>query len=129
MSRESQRLIEVAALLGTRLNSAVKDVIPPEAQAHFATAGREFAAGVQATVEHHLGRGRGERQGPTRIEIDELHALVGGEAQLVEVLPAEEYREEHLPGAISIPLKELDTQTTAGLDKGHPIIVYCWDYL
>jgi len=47
----------------------------------------------------------------------------------VEVLPADEYREEHLPGAISIPLKELDTQTTAGLDKGHPIIVYCWDYL
>jgi len=66
---------------------------------------------------------------PTRIEIDELHALLGDEAQLVEVLPADEYREEHLPGAISIPLKELDTQTTAGLDKGHPIIVYCWDYL
>jgi rhodanese-related sulfurtransferase len=66
---------------------------------------------------------------PSRIEIDELQALLGGDAQLVEVLPAAEYREEHLPGAVSIPLKELDAQTTAGLDKGHPIIVYCWDYL
>jgi hypothetical protein len=48
----------------------LEEVIPPEAQAHFAAAGKEFAAGVQATVEHHLGRSRSERQGPTRIEIE-----------------------------------------------------------
>lgn len=66
---------------------------------------------------------------PTRIEIDGLHALLGGNAQLVEVLPEAEYREEHLPGAINIPLKELDAQTTAGLDKTNPVVVYCWDYL
>ena len=66
---------------------------------------------------------------PTRIEIDELQALLGGDVQLVEVLPAEEYHEEHLPGAINIPLKELDARTTAVLDRGNPIVVYCWDYL
>jgi rhodanese-related sulfurtransferase len=48
-------------------------------------------------------------------------------AQLVEVLPAEEYKEEHLPGAISIPLKHLDPERVAGLDKRRPVIVYCWD--
>jgi rhodanese-related sulfurtransferase len=66
---------------------------------------------------------------PRRIEIDELRELLDGGAQLVEVLPQEEYDEEHLPGAIHIPLKTLDAETTATLDKGNPVVVYCWDYL
>jgi rhodanese-related sulfurtransferase len=66
---------------------------------------------------------------PARIEIDQLRELLDGGAQLVEVLPPEEYEEEHLPGAISVPLKTLDEQTTAGLDKSNPVVVYCWDYL
>ena len=66
---------------------------------------------------------------PTRIEIGELRSLMDRDAQLVEVLPNEEYDEEHLPGAINIPVKELDAETTARLDKRNPVIVYCWDYL
>jgi rhodanese-related sulfurtransferase len=66
---------------------------------------------------------------PARIEIDRLRELLDSGAQLVEVLPAEEFGDEHLPGAISIPLKELDAQSTATLDKGNPVVVYCWDYL
>jgi rhodanese-related sulfurtransferase len=58
-----------------------------------------------------------------------LRALLDEDAQLVEVLPAEEYEEEHLPGAINIPLKELDAESTAQLDKSVSTIVYCWDYL
>jgi rhodanese-related sulfurtransferase len=58
-----------------------------------------------------------------------LRRLLDDGAQLVEVLPAEEYAEEHLPGAINIPLKELDGDSTAKLDKSRPVIVYCWDYL
>jgi rhodanese-related sulfurtransferase len=49
--------------------------------------------------------------------------------QLVEVLPEEEYRAEHLPGAINIPLKLLDAGTTAGLDRSRSVVVYCWDSL
>ena len=66
---------------------------------------------------------------PTRIEIDQLHELLAAGAQLVEVLPSEEYREQHLPSAINIPLKALDAETTCGLEKSNPIVVYCWDYL
>lgn len=51
------------------------------------------------------------------------------DTQLVEVLPEEEYREAHLPGAVNIPLKLLDAGTTAGLDRTRPIVVYCWDGL
>ena len=66
---------------------------------------------------------------PTRIEIDRLRELLDRGAQLVEVLPQEEYEEEHLPGAVNIPLKTLDAQSTATLDRGNPVVVYCWDYL
>ncbi len=66
---------------------------------------------------------------PTRIEIDQLHELLAAGAQLVEVLPSAEYHEQHLPGAINIPLKGLDAATTRALDRGNPIVVYCWDYL
>ena len=52
-----------------------------------------------------------------------------GDAQLVEVLPEDEYREAHLPSAVNIPLKRLDADTTSALDKTRPVIVYCWDSL
>jgi rhodanese-related sulfurtransferase len=66
---------------------------------------------------------------PGRIEVEELKRLVDEGVQLVEVLPKPEYEELHLPGAISIPLKELDAESTAQLDKGEPVVVYCWDYI
>ena len=46
----------------------------------------------------------------------------------MDVLPAEEYKAEHIPGAISIPLKELNRDTAATLDRDRPVIVYCWDH-
>ena len=50
-----------------------------------------------------------------------------GGAQLVEVLPREEYEEEHLPGAINIPLRKLDKEARQRLDAERAVIVYCWD--
>jgi rhodanese-related sulfurtransferase/CBS domain-containing protein len=63
-----------------------------------------------------------------KVDYQGLRRLLDEGAQLVEVLPAEEYAEEHLPGAINIPLKQLDAVSTARLDKSRPVIVYCWDY-
>ena len=65
---------------------------------------------------------------PTAIFRDEVRALLAEGAQLVDVLLREEYKDEHLPGAINIPLKELDRQTTARLKRDAPVIVYCHDY-
>jgi rhodanese-related sulfurtransferase len=65
---------------------------------------------------------------PTHIERERLAELLKTGAQLVEVLPADEYEEEHLPGAINIPLKEIDRQATDRLKRNAPVIVYCWDY-
>jgi rhodanese-related sulfurtransferase len=63
------------------------------------------------------------------IDRDELQRLVADEkAQLVEVLPPEEYQDEHLPDATNIPLKELAARALQELDRGRPVIVYCYDY-
>lgn len=65
----------------------------------------------------------------TPVALGELQELIARGAQLVEVLPAREYEESHLPGAISIPLKQLTAQTTADLKREQPVVVYCWDSL
>jgi rhodanese-related sulfurtransferase len=65
---------------------------------------------------------------PTGINRTRVQELAAEGAQLVEVLPAEEYEDEHLPGAINIPLKELNRETTRQLDRSRPVIVYCYDY-
>ena len=64
---------------------------------------------------------------PRNIDRHELQDLMDRGAQLVEVLPREEYEEEHLPGAINIPLRKIDTEARDRLDPDRPVIVYCWD--
>ena len=67
---------------------------------------------------------------PTVVSRDEVRRLVDAGAHLVEVLPMDEYDEEHLPGAISLPLKALTRESVdAALEPGRPVIVYCWDAL
>lgn len=48
-------------------------------------------------------------------------------AQVVEVLPREEYEEDHLPGAVHLPIRKIETDATQRLDPGRPVVVYCWD--
>ncbi len=66
---------------------------------------------------------------PTTIFREDVRELLEEGAQLVDVLPPEEYGESHLPGAINIPLKELNRETTQRLRRDEPVIVYCYDYL
>ena len=66
---------------------------------------------------------------PVSIGRDRVIELVADGAQLVEALPAHEYDEEHLPGAIHLPIKSLTADTASVLDLGRPVIVYCWDGL
>jgi phage shock protein E len=66
---------------------------------------------------------------PTDIPLERLQELLAGGAQLVEVLPVEEYTQAHLPEAINLPLATLDERGVAVLDRGRPVVVYCWDAL
>lgn len=57
----------------------------------------------------------------------ELQRLMEEGAQLVEVLPPDDYEDGHLPGAINIPLRRIDREASERLDRTRAAIVYCWD--
>lgn len=58
---------------------------------------------------------------------DQVRALMQQGAQIVDVLPAREYGEEHLPGAINLPLRKIETEAAKTLDVTRAIVVYCAD--
>ena len=64
-------------------------------------------------------------------EIDrhQLQVLLVEGAQLVDVMPAEEFAESHIAGAVHIPLADLAGQATERLRSDRPVVVYCYDSL
>lgn len=67
---------------------------------------------------------------PRSIDHNEVLRLVEEQqAQLVEVLPGAAYEQEHLAGAVSLPLKELTRTSAEKLARDRPVIVYCHDFL
>ena len=66
---------------------------------------------------------------PVSIDRTEVQRLLQEEAaQVIEVLPTAEYEEQHIAGAINIPLKKLDRSSTANLQNDRAIITYCHDF-
>lgn len=64
---------------------------------------------------------------PRSIERAEVQKLLEQGIQVAEVLPAREYEEDHLPGAVNLPLRKLESLAPKILDPGKPVVVYCWD--
>ncbi|HET9770744.1 MAG TPA: rhodanese-like domain-containing protein [Acidimicrobiia bacterium] len=60
------------------------------------------------------------------LERHRVQELMAQGAQVVEVLGREEFEADHLPGAVSIPLRRIE-DAAQNLDKDAPVIVYCWD--
>ena len=56
-----------------------------------------------------------------------IQRMESEDLKLVEVLPRENYRKFHLPGAINIPLdEEFDAAAEEALpERDQPIVVYC----
>ena len=61
------------------------------------------------------------------INRDEVRRLIEQGAQIVDVLPTREYSEDHLPGAINLPLRKIETEAIRALDPSRPVVVYCAD--
>jgi rhodanese-related sulfurtransferase len=68
---------------------------------------------------------KGEHTMVKQVHRDEVRRLAANGAQLVEVLPQAEYEDEHLPGAIHLPLKELNAESALALERDRLVIVYC----
>ena len=61
----------------------------------------------------------------TSIDRTELLRLIDEEnAQIVDVLPQKEFTESHIPGAISLPLRNLTAQSVSVLRQDKPVVVY-----
>ena len=58
----------------------------------------------------------------------EVKRLLKEGAQLVDVLGQDEFAHDHMPGAMNIPLKQLDGKTVDQLDRTRPVLVYCNDF-
>jgi rhodanese-related sulfurtransferase len=63
----------------------------------------------------------------TPIGRDEVRELLARGAQLVEVLPPEEFEWMHLRGARCLPLKALTPGAAATLERDRPVVTYCHD--
>jgi rhodanese-related sulfurtransferase len=64
---------------------------------------------------------------PASIDRDELRRLLAEGAQLVEVMPPEDFEDLHIAGAVNIPLKDL-AERAHELDPGRTVITYCNDF-
>ena len=62
------------------------------------------------------------------IDLTRVIELQNQGAQVVEVLSRKQFDEQHIPGAMSLPLSKFKSSELAKLDKTRPVIVYCWDY-
>ena len=58
---------------------------------------------------------------------DRVRRLMEQGAQIVDVLPAREYGEDHLPGAVNLRLRKIEADAARVLDLGQPVVVYCAD--
>ena len=62
---------------------------------------------------------------PTDISREEVQRLLVAGGQLVDVRPEMEFENEHIEGAVNIPLKTLDAgSATRTLERTRPVIVY-----
>ncbi|MEX0675183.1 MAG: rhodanese-like domain-containing protein [Gaiellaceae bacterium] len=65
---------------------------------------------------------------PQNVTRADVQRLIEEGAQVVEVLPAAEYEERHIAGAVNIPLREL-AERAGELDSSRPVVTYCNDFL
>ncbi len=62
------------------------------------------------------------------IDAEQLKSWIHGKqkAVLIDVRPAEEYQQAHIPGAINIPAERLKMEASRlPKDKATPVIFYC----
>jgi rhodanese-related sulfurtransferase/predicted transcriptional regulator len=81
----------------------------------------QHVAEVNVLAEEYLG----ERDGVELLSASELQErLERGKVVILDVRPEAEYQAGHIPGAISVPLEQLDAITPA-LPKRREVVAYC----
>jgi rhodanese-related sulfurtransferase len=65
---------------------------------------------------------------PRGIDREAVRRLREQGAQVVEVLPRDDYDWKHIAGAVSLPLKQLNRRSASMLDSSRPVVTYCNDF-
>ncbi len=65
----------------------------------------------------------------TEVDRYEVQRLMAGGAQVVDVMGAGEWEASHLADAVHIPLARLPELADERLDRGRPVVAYCYDSL
>src|SRR5260370_12124416 len=86
---------------------------------------REVGEAGIAEIERIVQTCRRERTRVQPISAEELRQrLVEGDVVLLDVRPVEEYQASHLPGALSMPVADLEARLPE-LPRGREIVAYC----
>jgi len=87
------------------------------------TVATKHVAGAERASSRYLGQHHGElSETVERAEL--LKRVRGGEVVVLDVRPTLEFEAGHIPGAVSVPLEQLEDFLSAGL-KEKDIVVYC----
>ena len=62
-----------------------------------------------------------------RVDALEAQDLLAAGTVVIDALPEEVYRQEHLPGARSLPLESFEPSQTDEFDQDAGLLVYCFD--
>lgn len=118
--------LRAAHLVGTRKEGLyITYRLADQAVCEFFLRMRELAKNRLAEVEHIAKRFLEGRMGMEPVDRDALIGRVRvGAVTVIDVRPIEEYRAGHIPGAISIPLNELENRLT-DLSRDQEIVAYC----
>ena len=124
-SQHLQRLKQAHLVVDTREGAYIRYHLADPAVARLWLELRSVAEQQLAEVEHTLDAYRARRQEFEKISADELlRRMRKNEVALLDVRPQVEYRAGHLPGALSIPLDELERRLSE-LPGGKTIVAYC----
>ena len=64
---------------------------------------------------------------PKIVSTDSARALLADGVRFLDVLPPAAFAQEHIEGAVNLPLAEVD-DAPARFDPDEPVVVYCFDH-
>jgi rhodanese-related sulfurtransferase/DNA-binding MarR family transcriptional regulator len=124
-SQHLQRLKQANLVRDERAGLFVRYRLADQAVARLWLELRSVAALQLAEVDRALGAYRPRRHNFLRISVDDLQVgMARDEIVLLDVRPTVEFQAGHLPGAISVPLVELEQQMDR-LPPDRLIVAYC----
>ena len=62
-----------------------------------------------------------------RVDALDAQQMIADGVALIDVLPAEVFQQEHLPGAVNIPLATFEPTQLETYDRAAEVLIYCFD--